>query len=193
MNVLSPLLLIAVTTKTRLPQAIGLELEMPGIGVFQRTLVPCSTFQVTIAPCPSPLPAALSPRNPGHGFAVVRAAGFIASALTAPVPRPGAVVPPPAAPAPAAPAPAAGVPAPAVTSAVTRSYATGVLFCVRMTRSIMPPRPANANRRPSNSAILNSDSLTGISVPGGWFGTMDCELRAVERDRSRSRRCSRLR
>src|SRR5687767_14305645 len=99
-------------TKTRLPQAIGLELEMPGIGVFQRTLVPCSTFQVTIAPCPSPLPAALSPRNAGHGFAAVRGAGFNASGLTAAVAvgAAGVAVPPPV---------AAG--ALAVVSALTRS------------------------------------------------------------------------
>ena len=35
----------------------------------------------------------------------------------------------------------------------------------------MPPRPANVALTPSASASLNSVSLTGISVPGGWFGT----------------------
>ena len=37
---------MALVTQRRFPQITGLEWPMPGIGIFQRTFAPCSTFQV---------------------------------------------------------------------------------------------------------------------------------------------------
>ena len=56
-------MLIAVVTKIRLPQTIGLELAMPGIGVFHLMFLPLATSHSVTARCPSPLPPVASPRR----------------------------------------------------------------------------------------------------------------------------------
>src|SRR5262249_29870212 len=66
-------LLIAVVTKTRSPQTIGHECPRPGIGVFQRTLVPALTSQVVGGCCPSATPVAPGPRNGGQSRGLVTA------------------------------------------------------------------------------------------------------------------------
>ena len=59
--------LAAVTTMTRSPQTMGLDVASPGIGVFQLTFVPVATSHSVTTPWPSATPAALAPRNAGHG------------------------------------------------------------------------------------------------------------------------------
>src|SRR5436305_4869303 len=58
--------LTAVVRKMRSPQTTGQEWPRPGIGVFQRTLVPAFTSQVTGGFCPSATPVAFGPRNDGQ-------------------------------------------------------------------------------------------------------------------------------
>ena len=58
--------LIAVDTKMRSPQTIGLESPRPGMGVFQRIFSELSTFQVTGDEYPSATPFAFDPLNEGH-------------------------------------------------------------------------------------------------------------------------------
>src|SRR4029079_6567184 len=50
----------------RLAHTIGLELAMPGIGVFHLTFLPLATSHSVTARCPSPLPLVASPRNEGQ-------------------------------------------------------------------------------------------------------------------------------
>ena len=137
---MSPALLTAVTTKTRLPQTTGLALEMPGIAVFQRMFCCVSTSHSTTAPCPSPLPAAFSPRKPGQLRAAVRAAGLGSAAVARPA-LPAAVL--------AGAAGGAGAPAGGV---ATRVHTCGVLPIVATARSIRPPRPSKLIVSPSLSA-----------------------------------------
>ena len=59
-------LLIALVTKMRSPQTIGLECARPGIGVRQRMFSPVLTFQVSGSPCCSAMPDACGPRNDGQ-------------------------------------------------------------------------------------------------------------------------------
>src|SRR5262245_32638550 len=59
-------LLIAVDTKTRLPQTIGLETATPGTAVFHATFSPVAVFHVTAVGAPSATPAAFVPRNAGQ-------------------------------------------------------------------------------------------------------------------------------
>src|SRR5262245_35149095 len=109
---------------------MGLAFEIPGISVLQRTLRLFSTFHSTTAPCPSPLPAALSPLNPGHGLEPVRAAGFgeAGSGLAAGV---------------LAAAFGAAFGDAAGAAAATRSNACVPFGCVSVSRSMVPFRPAN--------------------------------------------------
>ena len=65
-KVLSPALLMAVVTNTRLPQTIGLELAMPGIGVFHLMFLPLVTSHSVTARCPSAFPLPAMPRNDGQ-------------------------------------------------------------------------------------------------------------------------------
>src|SRR5687767_6252139 len=57
---------MAVVTKTRLPHTIGLELAMPGIGVFHLMFLPDAMSHSVTARCPSPFPSAASPRKAGQ-------------------------------------------------------------------------------------------------------------------------------
>jgi hypothetical protein len=149
-KVLSPALLMAVTTNTRSPETIGLAVEMPGIGVFQRTLRPLSRSHSTTAPWPSPLPLALSPRKPVQGRGAVRGAGFSAAGSGLPS---GAGV-------------AAGVGA-AAAAALTRSNGMGPPPWFSSMRSTIPPRPAKVNVICSNSAARKAVVDVGMSVSGG--------------------------
>src|SRR6187549_471271 len=57
---------MAVTANTRSPQITGLELAMPGIGVFHLMFFPLAISHSVTARWPSPLPEAPSPRNAGQ-------------------------------------------------------------------------------------------------------------------------------
>src|SRR5688572_8228935 len=65
-KLLSPALLMAVVTNTRLPHVIGLEFAIPGIAVFHLMFFPLVTSHSVTARWPSPFPAAASPRNEGQ-------------------------------------------------------------------------------------------------------------------------------
>src|SRR3954466_14420257 len=78
LNVASGRLLIAVVTKTRLPQTIGLECARPGIGVRQRTCSPLVPFHLSGRCWPSATPDALGPRNDGQLPLLEPASGSVA-------------------------------------------------------------------------------------------------------------------
>ncbi len=161
-NVLSPALLTALTTKILSPQTTGLAFEMPGIGVFQRTFFPASTFHSLTAPWPSPLPAALAPRNAGHGMAAARFAGAGEGTEDAGAggDAAGALA-----------AGGGGAPGAADADALsaTRTSDCVVVPCVSSTRSIIPPRPENATVTGAPS-ILKEVCDVGTSGPGGRPG-----------------------
>src|SRR5262245_53371091 len=59
-------LLMAVETKTRSPQTMGLDTATPGIGVFHRMFSPVVVFHLTGVGWPSATPAAFAPRKEGQ-------------------------------------------------------------------------------------------------------------------------------
>src|SRR6185436_20497920 len=126
-NVLSPVLLNADVTKMRLAHTIGLELAMPGMGVFHLMFLPLATSHSVTACWPSPLPLVPSPRNDGQ--------------LRGPVARDTAVGG--AVAADGAAAAAAGAAAGA--SPVTRASVRFAAPCTRPTDSTRPPRPLNVS------------------------------------------------
>src|SRR5687767_6564832 len=101
---------------------------MPGIGVFQRTFLPSATFQSVTAPCPSPLPDALSPRNAGHGRGAARTTALAGAGSAVLSDAAGTV--------------GAGAAGPA-DAAATRCSVWVLLFWVRRMLSAGPPRPVN--------------------------------------------------
>src|SRR6187549_597441 len=62
----------------RLPQTIGLECARPGIGVFQRTLVPFSPSHASGRLVPSAMPRADVPRKEGQLPRALAAFGSVA-------------------------------------------------------------------------------------------------------------------
>ena len=66
MNVTSERLLIALVTKIRSPQTIGLECASPGTATFQRRFVPVAPFHSSGSFWPSAMPEAEGPRKPGQ-------------------------------------------------------------------------------------------------------------------------------
>ena len=57
---------MAVVTNTLFSQTTGEECPNPGIGLFQRILVPALTSQCNGRSCPTAMPDALCPRNCGQ-------------------------------------------------------------------------------------------------------------------------------
>src|SRR6185295_6152189 len=107
----------------RFAHTMGLELAMPGTGVFHLMFLPLATSHSVTACWPSPLPFVPSPRNDGQLRGPVArdtaAAGAVAAAGAAAVAAGGA----------------------AGASAVTRARVRFAAPCTRPTDSINPPRP----------------------------------------------------